>query len=275
MQESNIPKKIWTFWYQGLSDAPFLVKKCIASWADKNPGWEVIVLDRHNLKQYMPADFPYDVLVNKLPIVKFSNAVRLQLMTTYGGVWVDATILCVNPLDSWIHESNTSGFFMFSITGQERIIATWFLACQPNNYLVTQLKNKYIDFFTNHSFDVDSWYKKIIVKILSFFFNRNEETTRYWLSPWVTDWLHIYPYYIFHYLFKRLVVEDEKCHAIWQQMPKINAAEPHKYSSKLANPLTDKIKQDIDQKLTPLYKLTWKFSEKECEPSSVLYYLLK
>lgn len=38
----TIPKKIWFLWYQGLSEAPLVVKKCYESWKKYNPDWEVI-----------------------------------------------------------------------------------------------------------------------------------------------------------------------------------------------------------------------------------------
>jgi mannosyltransferase OCH1-like enzyme len=46
LSTKNIPKTVWILWFQGISDAPFLVKKCIDSWVEKNPEWDVILLDK-------------------------------------------------------------------------------------------------------------------------------------------------------------------------------------------------------------------------------------
>ena len=32
----------------------------------------------------------------------------------YGGFWVDATVYCIKPLNEWIHDYITNGFFAYS-----------------------------------------------------------------------------------------------------------------------------------------------------------------
>ena len=46
-------KTIWTVWYQGLKQSPPLVQICIQSWRQFNPDWEVIVLDRDSLTDWI------------------------------------------------------------------------------------------------------------------------------------------------------------------------------------------------------------------------------
>ena len=59
MTERNvIPRKIWILWYQGLSQAPFMVKTCIDSWIRENPNWEITILDTENLREYITLDLP-------------------------------------------------------------------------------------------------------------------------------------------------------------------------------------------------------------------------
>jgi dTDP-4-dehydrorhamnose reductase len=41
-------KKIYFFWYQGINDAPYIVKKCLESWYKYNSDdWEIIMLCYH------------------------------------------------------------------------------------------------------------------------------------------------------------------------------------------------------------------------------------
>ena len=75
-----IPRKIWILWFQGLSEAPFLVRKCIDSWVKENQNWEVIILDENNLSKYVVLDLPENILAN-LPLTEKSNLVRLHLLS--------------------------------------------------------------------------------------------------------------------------------------------------------------------------------------------------
>ena len=59
MNKKNvIPRKLWILWYQGLSDAPLVVKICVESWINKNPGWDVTILNNTNLNKYITLDVP-------------------------------------------------------------------------------------------------------------------------------------------------------------------------------------------------------------------------
>src|SRR5436190_2999778 len=38
-RSTDIPKILWMFWAQGEHEAPAVVKRCIASWKEKNADW--------------------------------------------------------------------------------------------------------------------------------------------------------------------------------------------------------------------------------------------
>lgn len=270
-----IPRKIWTLWYQGLSEAPFIVKKCIDSWMEENRNWEVIVLDKNNLGEYIDLDLPDEKLVS-LPLAKQSNLVRLQLLAEYGGVWADSTSFCMRPLDDWIDDCVASGFFAFRKPGRDRTMANWFMASEKECPIITKLRDSYVSFFMKNDFNVDSRFKRIIVKGLSKILNRNEKSTVYWFSPVVTEFLKVYPNFVFHYLFRILVSSDSECRAIWSNTKKLSADEPLKiFRGGVLSPANDDIKNEIDEKRVPVYKLTWKYNHRKYSQSSVLHYLLE
>ena len=77
-------------------------------------------------------------------------------------------------------------------------------------------------------------------------------------------------------MFYRVVTTDALCRKIWDNTKKISADEPHKIQKYGPFfPLNNSIKQEIDEKHTPIYKLTWKYDHIKYIPSSVLYYLLE
>lgn len=87
---------IWTGWLQGEDNAPGVVKYCLNSIRKHNNNHLVVSINETNLKRYLP-DFP-KLIIEKykrgdiIP-AHFMDIVRVKLLRTYGGVWVDATIL--------------------------------------------------------------------------------------------------------------------------------------------------------------------------------------
>lgn len=95
-------KIIWQYWGQGLDEdsLPGVVRICFAS-VDKYKGeYEVVRLCDDTVKDYL--QFPAFVWEKKengqLSRTFFSDLLRLALLNTYGGVWLDATILLTAPL---------------------------------------------------------------------------------------------------------------------------------------------------------------------------------
>src|SRR5262245_9420142 len=73
-------KTIWTLWYQGVRDAPPLVRACMDSWRRLNPGWRVVALDRHNLAEWIPLQEVIDTGRADLPVQKIAAVSRLALL---------------------------------------------------------------------------------------------------------------------------------------------------------------------------------------------------
>jgi len=276
MQSSKkIPRKLWILWHQGIDNAPFVVKKCIESWRTKNPTWEITLLDGKNLSDYITLGIPNHQL-KQLSITKQSNLIRLQLLDKYGGVWADATTLCLNPLDNWIDEYCQSGFFAFSNAGKDREMANWFLASERDCPLTKKMLIEYRSFFTKNSFNNNGYIKERLIKRLSKYFNSNKERTSYWLSPFVTKILRIYPYFIFHYLFYRLICTDQECKGIWHKTLKVSPNNSRKVQSiGLLSKLTNETILNISSNIPHLYKLTWKYRHINYKENTLLHYILE
>lgn len=86
-------KYIWVFWYQGEEHAPVVVKKCIQSIKDHAFNYEVVVLNKNNIKKYIEVP---EVILKKvekgiITLTHFSDILRMGLLSKHGGIWVDAT----------------------------------------------------------------------------------------------------------------------------------------------------------------------------------------
>uniref|UniRef100_UPI001F4D6F29 capsular polysaccharide synthesis protein n=1 Tax=Rosenbergiella australiborealis TaxID=1544696 RepID=UPI001F4D6F29 len=84
---------IWTLWLQGLDEAPDLVKMCISSFS-KIKGKKTVVLSESNLEQYIKLPVVIIEKYNRglIPKAAYSEIIRLELLSTYGGLWLDATM---------------------------------------------------------------------------------------------------------------------------------------------------------------------------------------
>ena len=275
---ATIPRTVWTLWYQGLAAAPLVVRRCIDSWIEQNPTWNVVVLDSDNLTDYVQLDLPPAKLAT-LPLTKQSNLVRLQLLSENGGVWADATTICMRPLDTWIDGYTRSGFFAFEWPGRDRLISNWFMVSERHGPIVARLQKRYVSFFMENDFELnmDGRLQHAAVTRFERLLNRSTRTTRFWFLPIFTKLLRIYPYFIFHYMFARLVATDPVCRRVWCDTKRISADIPHRLQvgMGLLGPLTPELKEEIDERQAPLYKLTWKYNPDDCQSSSVLHYLLE
>lgn len=91
-------KHIWTLWWQGIEQAPEIVKMCLKSQQDNmdSNGFQYTIITKDNWKQYikLPKHITEKVENGKITLTHFSDIIRAELLKQYGGVWIDATVFC-------------------------------------------------------------------------------------------------------------------------------------------------------------------------------------
>ena len=147
-------------WLQGEEhkSLPSLNRECIKRWRSLNPDWNVIVLTKKTIADYVPE---YKYIINNAPKRSRqlkSDLLRILLLEKYGGVWVDASVFPMRPLSNfYIELINGTGFFAYRFMPRsvnkkkgDREIASWFLcASASHKYLITQWENSFIEKFTS------------------------------------------------------------------------------------------------------------------------------
>ena len=273
---AEIPKIIWILWLQGFDAAPDLVKQCLLSWQRHHRGWKIVPLDEKNLKDHVCLD---DIIRhNRQTISKqaLANIIRINLLAKFGGVWVDATCYCCQPLDEWIGNHLVSGFFAFEKPGRDRIISNWFLASGKNCHLTDAFCEATNSYWSQNRFPHQKkWAGQKVIKWMGKILNRNARLAGLWVHPLTAKVFRLHPYHWHHYIFYRVVTTDERSGELWRQTPKISADVPHRLQiAGLLKPASPGIKAIIDARKDPLYKLNWR-----CDPHSVpgctLDYLLR
>ena len=121
-----MPLLLYTYW-EGPEDA--LVELCHRRFHDLNPRWTLIRANRQNCEALCGATLPSTFLSSD---VKISNWFRFHALARTGGVWLDASCLCFQPLESWVDMQNGEALQAFEVpVRKRRIMATWALACGP------------------------------------------------------------------------------------------------------------------------------------------------
>ena len=97
---------IWQYWSQGTTDAdvPDLIKLCFQS-VDKYKGkFKVVRLSDDNLHEWieLPSYITSKYKRGEMSHAHYSDIIRLALLYSYGGIWLDATIYMSGPLPQYI-----------------------------------------------------------------------------------------------------------------------------------------------------------------------------
>lgn len=268
-----LPRVIWCLWLQGPEEAPDVVQRCVTSWRRRNPQWTVEFLDQCKARELICFD-PEEPALRHLGRAQVADLIRLDLLANHGGVWVDATCLCTNSLDDWLFEYMPVGFFAFRRPARDRVLSNWFLAATPGHPLIVVLLEQLLQYWRRCAFQAPG--NVLIGKILNALLSHSVATTRAWFSPLVTHGLRAYPYFVFHYLFARLVATDQSLGALWNQVPQVSSDGPHHLQRcGLLAPLDDDLRTWLRNGETPVHKLTWKLGVSRPPAGSVLEYALQ
>jgi hypothetical protein len=259
---NNISKTIWIIWLQGYENAPEIVKHCIHSWEKHNPGYDIKVLDKNSLFDFIELPAEIDLARKDIPAQKISALSRLAILSKYGGIWVDATVYCCRGLDEWLPEYLSNNFFAFRNPGQDRLMSNWFIVSDTENIIIKTLTREFTAFFIENTFsNLDTSFGRKVLKHLSPVFNSSVRASLWWHSGLVTKVLKVYPYYIFHYTFNKLILKNRACREEWNSSKIFEADVPHSLQKLVSDNDQDRIKkalEHIENQMSPVYKLNWR-----------------
>lgn len=158
---------VWFCWFQGIDNAPDVVKECYNSICRNLENKRIIVITEDNYCDYI--DLP-DYLKEKykrgyISKTHLSDIIRLQLLIKYGGIWIDATVYCSGKnIPEYMINSD---LFLFQnlkpgLNGHATCISSWYInSCKNNKILILardllfeywKRRNILIDYFLLHDF---------------------------------------------------------------------------------------------------------------------------
>ena len=154
IEKSN---KIWICWFQGLENAPELVKACYNSVLKNYKDKEIIVLTEENYEQYV--DIPEYILKKwkkgYITFAHFSDILRIELLSKYGGLWLDSTIFTTKRSELVFNENIE--LFVYKQVDLDRknplsiVASSWLMYSNKNNNIINLTKKLLHEYWKNYN----------------------------------------------------------------------------------------------------------------------------
>ncbi|PRT72376.1 capsular biosynthesis protein [Streptococcus anginosus] len=234
-QHTSSSKKIWICWFQGLEAAPHVVQECIASVKKHLSDREVVVLTDANYHHYVtfPDHIKTKIAQGIISKTHLSDLLRLELLTKYGGTWIDGTVFCSSSdIPSYMLDSN---LFLFQnlkpgLDGQALAISTWFMTASKSHHPLLELTKD----------------------LLYFYWEQNNTMV---------------DYFLIHHFFQLSIEEFPE---YWSKVVPFNNSTPHILQLRLFEKYDETMYHYILEQ-TPFHKLTYKFEEEKSRIPNTYY----
>jgi len=132
---SKIPKNLIQFW--DTKDVPPEMAEVMQSWRSLNPGFNYQLFNDQSAQEFIWAYHSPDVLkafrMANHPAMR-SDLFRLAYLYEFGGIYVDADDLCINPIDE------------FTNIGVDLLLIQESTGSIGNNFLAVKAKHPFIQF---------------------------------------------------------------------------------------------------------------------------------
>ena len=133
-----------------------------------------------------------------IPNAHFSDAIRIELLCKYGGIWLDSTVLCTSSnIPNYILDSPLfvyKSFDLLRTNDMPTVASNWFFAARSNNPILLLTRELLFRYWKNNDYLID--------------------------------------YYIFHLFF---AMATRKYEEEWKAVPAFNNHTPHTLMFELGN----------------------------------------
>ena len=235
----NSSDKVWVCWFQGMENAPELVKRCYKSIKDNLTNKEIILITEDNITDYV--QFPEYIMDKwkngQITHTHMTDLLRLELLIKYGGTWIDATVFCSEKQENIPDYFFNSDLFFFQCLkpgrdGHSHINSSWFISAKSNNKLLMAVRHLCYEYWKNNKDMIDYFLLHDFMAIA--------------LEYYPKDWLNI--------------------------VPRDNAT-PHILLLRLFEQYDENIWQSVKAQ-TPFHKITYKFDEEKTKIKGTYYDVL-
>ncbi len=138
-----IPKKIHyvRVWWK---DFPELEKKCINTWKEILPDYELCLWNEKNFDLNMNRFIKWAYEYKKFAFV--SDFIRIRVLYNYWWIYLDTDVEVIKPLDEFL---NLKWFWWFE---RNNLITTWVIWAEKWNKFIKEI----LDYYANIEFDINN-----------------------------------------------------------------------------------------------------------------------
>lgn len=153
-------RKVWVYWYQGLENAPLIVRRCFDSVKKNLRDWDIVFIHKGNIGDYVtfPAFVKDKFEKGIIGQAHFSDLLRLELLIKYGGLWLDSTVYCSgNNISQSILNSDLFVFQSLKpgADGHVTQMSNWLIWAKTNNHILIETRRLLYEYWRNYDFLVD------------------------------------------------------------------------------------------------------------------------
>ena len=233
-QKNNI---IWVCWFQGIENAPEIVKLCYKNLIKKNPSTKIILLSDKNIHNYI--DFPENIWYKyKRGIIKrshFSDILRTALLYYRGGIWIDSTMLITEAIPNFIWDED---LFVFKYHNQNtnQVSSSQFIRAKSGNKIL----------------------EKTLIGLYTYWSRYNK----------------LYTYYLWHYVFARAVNLNIDLRKQFDCIPIRYAEDNHILQSRFFDHYNE-LDWEWIKSITFVHKLSYKHLKSDEDENTFYKHILK
>lgn len=220
-QSDEINNNVWVCWFQGIENAPEIVKKCNESVRYYLYDKDIHIITEENMCDYVDLP-PYILEKFQKKIIAYAqmaDILRTMLLVKYGGMWLDGTVFLTDKIPEYVY-SKPLFLLHYKFKDDLTIVKNnWFIYSQKENRILKAImqllfeywrkENILREYFLWHNFmkmalekydaDADNIYyvSEEMAHDLGYALYKKYDPV-YWeqIKRWST--IHKLSYYIFH-----------------------------------------------------------------------------
>lgn len=156
IEKVTLNNPIWFMWLQGIENAPQL-SKTNYRYLLSLFGSRVKLITSNNVFEYI--ELPSFILNKwkdaKISNTHFSDIIRLQLLSTYGGTWIDSTVVVKKEFIEELPKFEIPQTFKPGSDGQITPVSNWFIHANKENEFILRVRDLLFNYWENQDFAVD------------------------------------------------------------------------------------------------------------------------
>ena len=208
---------VWICWFQGIENAPKLVKACVQSIKENIP--------EKNIGNYVtfPKYISEKYKKGSITPAHYSDLLRIQLLSTHGGMWIDSTVLCTSSnIPTCITNAPMFVYKELSLLFSKPVVASsWLMEAYSSHPIITLTRDLLFEYWKTHNYLQDYFLFHIFFSIatkkyqeewkkIPVFNNNSPHVLQFELKENYSEerWNQIKEMSVFHKLTRHIMYED-------------------------------------------------------------------